>query len=91
VAPPSAARNLTPQEHQVVYLASQGLTNRQIGEMLHLSPRTVGAHLHRSFPKLGITRRQQLRDIPAPAYGKQAPDGLTQPCGHPVTCGSPNV
>ncbi|HEY4453668.1 MAG TPA: LuxR C-terminal-related transcriptional regulator, partial [Pseudonocardiaceae bacterium] len=57
---------LSPQEHQVVHLAGQGLSNRQIGEQLNLSPRTVGAHLYRAFPKLGITNRRQIRDVPAP-------------------------
>jgi DNA-binding CsgD family transcriptional regulator len=57
---------LSPQEHQVVHLAGQGLSNRQIAELLNLSPRTVGAHLYRAFPKLGITNRRQIRDVPPP-------------------------
>lgn len=44
-------------------LASDGLTNREIGDRLLLSPRTLGSHLYRSFPKLGITDRHQLRDV----------------------------
>ncbi|SBT91738.1 regulatory protein, luxR family [Streptomyces sp. DI166] len=44
-------------------LAARGLTNRQIGERLLLSPRTVGSHLYRSFPKLGVTARSQLRNV----------------------------
>jgi hypothetical protein len=43
-------------------LAATGLTNKQIGQRLFLSHRTVGAHLHRAFPKLGITSRAALRD-----------------------------
>jgi DNA-binding NarL/FixJ family response regulator len=35
---------------------------KQIGEQLMLSPRTVGDHLHKIFPKLGITTRAALRD-----------------------------
>ncbi|WP_141579455.1 AAA family ATPase [Actinomadura sp. WMMA1423] len=53
---------LTPQERQIAQLAATGLTNRQIGERLSLSPRTVGAHLYRVFPKLGIGSRAALRD-----------------------------
>ena len=34
--------------------------NREIGEWLYLSPRTVGSHLYRIFPKLQITFRAQL-------------------------------
>jgi DNA-binding CsgD family transcriptional regulator len=53
---------LTAQERQIAELAATGLTNKQIGERLFLSHRTVGAHLHRIFPKLGITSRAALRD-----------------------------
>jgi DNA-binding CsgD family transcriptional regulator len=53
---------LTAQEHQIAMLAASGLSNKQIGSRLYLSPRTVGAHLYRVFPKLGITARAALRD-----------------------------
>jgi len=51
---------LTPQELQIAQLAAEGLSNRQIGEQLYLSHRTVGSHLYHLFPKLGITRRSEL-------------------------------
>ncbi|MBQ0910947.1 LuxR family transcriptional regulator [Streptomyces sp. RM99] len=60
---PSALTELSPQQQQIVRLAARGLTNREIGESLFLSPRTVGSHLYRVFPKLGITARSQLRDV----------------------------
>ncbi|MFJ6379498.1 helix-turn-helix transcriptional regulator [Kitasatospora sp. NPDC092039] len=53
---------LTPQEVQIAQLAAQGLSNKEIGRQLHLSPRTIGTHLYRIFPKLGITSRSQLSD-----------------------------
>ncbi|WUD77019.1 AAA family ATPase [Streptomyces sp. NBC_00510] len=53
---------LTPQEVEIAHLAASGLTNKQIAERLYLSPRTVGGHLGRVFPKLGITSRAALRD-----------------------------
>jgi DNA-binding CsgD family transcriptional regulator len=53
---------LTPQELQIARMAASGLSNREIGRQLYLSHRTVGAHLYRAFPKLGITSRGQLRD-----------------------------
>lgn len=60
---PDALAELSPQQQQIVRLAARGLTNREIGEKLFLSPRTVSSHLYRSFPKLGITARSQLRDL----------------------------
>lgn len=60
---PQAFAELTPQQQQVVRLAARGRTNREIGENLFLSPRTVSSHLYRAFPKLGITARSQLRDV----------------------------
>ena len=60
---PDALQELTPQQRQIVRLASDGLTDREIGDRLFLSPRTVSSHLYRSFPKLGITDRHQLRDV----------------------------
>ena len=51
---------LTPQERQIAQMAADGLTNREIGSKLYLSHRTVGSHLYRLFPKLGITSRGQL-------------------------------
>ena len=58
---------LTPQQRQIVRLASDGLTNREIGDRLFLSPRTVSSHLYRSYPKLGVASRNQLRDVVARA------------------------
>ena len=54
-----SAEALTPQEHEIARLAASGLTNKQIGERLYLSHRTVSGHLYRIFPKLGIST--QLR------------------------------
>jgi DNA-binding CsgD family transcriptional regulator len=51
---------LSPQEFQIVRLAAAGLTNRQIGTRLFLSPKTVSYHLYRAFPKLNVTSRAQL-------------------------------
>ncbi len=53
---------LTPQERQVAELAAAGLSNKEIAARLYMSHRTVGAHLYRVFPKLGIGSRAALRD-----------------------------
>jgi DNA-binding CsgD family transcriptional regulator len=55
-----ARDRLTAQELQIAQLAAEGLSNRDIGERLFLSHRTVGGHLYRIFPKLGVTNRAQL-------------------------------
>jgi DNA-binding CsgD family transcriptional regulator len=52
--------NLTTQEAQIARLASEGLTNPQIGAQLFLSPRTVEWHLAHVYPKLGIRSRREL-------------------------------
>lgn len=58
---PAAREQLSPQELQIAQLAADGLSNREIGQRLYLSHRTVGSHLYRIFPKLGITGRAELR------------------------------
>ncbi|MFC8846776.1 MULTISPECIES: AAA family ATPase [unclassified Micromonospora] len=62
---------LTAQELQIAELAASGMTNKQIAERLYLSHRTVGAHLYRIFPKLGVTSRAALRDALSPPAAEQ--------------------
>jgi DNA-binding CsgD family transcriptional regulator len=52
-----------PQELQIAQLAAAGMSNREIGQRLYLSPRTVGSHLYRMFPKLGISSRAELASV----------------------------
>ncbi len=66
-----ARDRLTAQELQIARLAAEGLSNREIGERLFLSHRTVGSHLYRIFPKLEITARSQLRDALAAAAERE--------------------
>jgi DNA-binding CsgD family transcriptional regulator len=52
--------SLTPTEVRVARLAAEGLTNREIGERLFVSRRTVETHLAHAFAKLGLSSRAQL-------------------------------
>ncbi|MFE5023396.1 AAA family ATPase [Streptomyces sp. NPDC056656] len=58
--PPGNPADLTRQELQIGRLAASGLSNKEIGRRLFLSPRTVSTHLYNLFPKLGITSRAAL-------------------------------
>lgn len=62
----SAKDELSPQELRIAHLAASGLTNKEIGRKLLLSPRTVGNYLHRIYPRLGVTSRAGL----GPALGE---------------------
>jgi ATP/maltotriose-dependent transcriptional regulator MalT len=59
----AGAGRLTPQELQVVRRAALGQSNREIAAELFLSPRTVGHHLYKAYPKLGVSRRAQLAQL----------------------------
>jgi DNA-binding CsgD family transcriptional regulator len=58
--PTNGWASLTPTEHQVVQLVSQGLANNDIATRLFVSPRTVQSHLTHVYTKLGVTSRVQL-------------------------------
>jgi DNA-binding NarL/FixJ family response regulator len=48
---------LSPREVEVLALVARGMTNRQVGQALFLSPKTVDRHLGRAMRKLGVTTR----------------------------------
>ena len=68
IAEPARAprQPLSPQELQIAQMAASGLSNREIADRLFLSHRTVGAHLYRVFPKLGIVSRSELAQALSP-------------------------
>jgi DNA-binding CsgD family transcriptional regulator len=53
----SLSFRLTARESEVLYWVVKGKTNRDIGDILSLSPRTVTKHLEHVFQKLGVETR----------------------------------
>ena len=51
---------LSDREIQVAALVSRGFTNREIGEELHIAPRTVGVHVSHILGKLRVSRRSEI-------------------------------
>jgi DNA-binding CsgD family transcriptional regulator len=68
-----ARDDLTGQERQIARLASEGLSNPEIGARLFLSPRTVEWHLRNVFTKLGIRSRRELGN----STGSESAKGTT--------------
>lgn len=54
------AADLTSREREVIELASQGATNRQIAEALFVTENTVKVHLRNIYRKLDVQNRHQL-------------------------------
>jgi len=52
--------SLTPTEKKVVEFATEGLTNRQIGERMLISRATVKVHLAHVYGKLDVSNRTEL-------------------------------
>lgn len=57
---PEDIRRLTAQERRILELVAEGLTNRQIGERLHLAEKTVKNYMSNLLAKLGFERRAQV-------------------------------
>jgi DNA-binding CsgD family transcriptional regulator len=57
---PAQKTNLTPSEERVFRQVVQGLTNKEIGKRLQISPRTVQTHLSSIMTKLNLENRSQI-------------------------------
>jgi len=52
-------QELTPREQEILRYLTHGLTNKEIGQALFISEKTVKSHLNSIFKKLNVTRRLQ--------------------------------
>ena len=59
-APASALTGLTPQEEAIARLVAEGRSNKEIADVLVLSPKTVAYHLSHVYAKVGVRSRSQL-------------------------------
>ncbi|NEB13166.1 helix-turn-helix transcriptional regulator, partial [Streptomyces coelicoflavus] len=59
---------LSPREREVARLVSLGHTNREIADVLFLSPRTIEQHVAKVLRKLGVSSRADVpAEVPAEA------------------------
>ena len=56
---PTAARNLTKREREILALVAEGMSNREIADKLVLSPETVKSHVAAILEKLNVSDRTQ--------------------------------
>jgi DNA-binding CsgD family transcriptional regulator len=66
---------MTKSELAVAQLAADGLTNREIGERLFISPHTVNTHLRQVFAKLEVNSRVDLARLTTERGGEPATAG----------------
>ena len=60
---PYEKSNLTNQEHKVLILITEGMSNLQIAQKLYISESTVKTHVHHIFRKLNAKRRTEAIKI----------------------------
>jgi DNA-binding CsgD family transcriptional regulator/tetratricopeptide (TPR) repeat protein len=58
-----APDGLTERERQVLRLLVRGCTNREIGQILFMSPKTASVHVSRLMAKLGVQNRVQAAGV----------------------------
>jgi DNA-binding NarL/FixJ family response regulator len=65
---------LTGQERKILELIGEGLTNRQIGERMHLAEKTVKNYVSALFAKLGMERRTQAAALATRVFSQPGHD-----------------
>lgn len=71
--PAGAWPQLTPRQSETVHWALRGLSNKQIGRRLGISPETVKTHLHNAFEREGISGRMELLSAHMPESSTSTP------------------
>ncbi len=61
--PPTDPFGLSPREREVLTLIAEGMTNREIGEALFISDKTVGVHVGNILAKLGVSGRVEAATV----------------------------
>ncbi|MEZ4570691.1 MAG: HD domain-containing phosphohydrolase [Thermomicrobiales bacterium] len=64
---------LTDREIEVLRLASHGLTNREMGDQLSISPKTVGHHVQHIYDKIGVSTAPLPRSMPWSTTSSSSP------------------
>jgi DNA-binding NarL/FixJ family response regulator len=62
-ATPAGQLGLTPREAEVLALVAAGRSNRQIAQMLFISPKTASVHVSNLLAKLGVRTRIEAAAI----------------------------
>jgi DNA-binding NarL/FixJ family response regulator len=78
-APVNNLGHLTERQREIVHWAALGMSNKQIGRRLGISPETVKSHLHQVFEREGISGRVALLALHRPP-----PDERKSPINEPV-------
>ncbi len=84
----SGPEALTPAERRVAELAAGGLTNREIGQTLFVSVKTVGTHLGHIYEKLELQGPQAREQLAARLNGRAPP--ISDPGPPPLAGGAPD-
>jgi DNA-binding NarL/FixJ family response regulator len=64
---------MTARERAVFDLIADGLSNKEIGQRLHLATNTVKGHVHNILEKLALHTRLQIAAYARSAHGAEAP------------------
>ena len=76
---PEDAHGLTPREAEVLGLVADGLTNRQIGERLFITPKTAGLHVSHILAKLNVDSRVKAAAVAHHTHLEEARDAHDRP------------